>query len=354
MQVLVVGAGPTGLTAGVELARRGVAVTVIDKRDAASALSRAVGITPRSLETLAPSGVTEALLAEGIRFRGARFYRGARLHFELPFKVDRVCHGYDFLLGLAQDRTEAHLAEACRRLGGEIRYGRKLTGLQDEGERVAVETSDGAACYDYVIGADGIHSTVRALLGIGFPGFDLPETWSIADVTAAGWPNPSHFTACLLPEGGVVVVVPLEAERYRVIANRPDALQALPLAMTLRDVRREGQFTISIRQVENYAKGRVFLAGDAAHCHSPAGGRGMNLGIADAADLAWRLAEGGLENYSAARHGEGKRTIAFSERARRQLTAASPARRAVMFGAMKLVSWLPPLQRRAAAAVLYE
>ena len=355
MKVLVVGAGPTGLTAGVELARRGVAVTVIDKRDAASSFSRAVGITPRSLETLAPSGVSEALLAEGVRFRGARFYKGADLVFELPLKVNQVRHGHDFILGLAQDRTETHLAEACRRLGGEIHYGRKLAALQEEGETVIAETADGmTASYDYVIGADGIHSTVRNILGIEFPGFDLPETWSIADVDAADWPNPEHFTICLLPEGGAVVVVPLERERYRVIANRPDALQALPLEMAQRDVRREGQFTISIRQVKQYTTGRVFLAGDAAHCHSPAGGRGMNLGIADAADLARRLTEGGLEGYSDARYDEGKRTIAFSERARKQVTATSPVTRAAMFGVMRLTSWLPPLQRRAAETLLYE
>ena len=354
MRVLVVGAGPTGLTAAVELARRGIAVRVVDRRDARSTFSRAVGIMPRSLETLAPSGVADRLVSEGVRFRQVMIYRGNRLLLPLALEPSEVRHGYGFLLGLAQDRTEAHLAEALERLGGTVDYGVEFRDLRQDGTGVTAVLGDGSedTC-DYLIGADGVHSTVRDRLGIAFPGYDLPETWSIADVETRDWMHPQAFTACQLTGGKVVVAVPLETDRYRVISNTGDALAALPLAMDVTRVRREGQFTISIRQVETYASGRVFLAGDAAHCHSPVGGRGMNLGIADAADLARRMAEGDLAGYSAARHRDGSLTIAGSERARKLLTSTSPLTRGAFLLALKALGAFPALQRRVADTALY-
>ncbi len=353
-RVLIVGAGPTGLTAAVELARRGVRTKVIDRRDAQSTFSRAVGIMPRSLELLEPSGVTAKLLEDGMRFRQVLLHRGSRLVLSLNLQPATPKHGYDFLLGLAQDRTEAHLRDAVLKHGGEISYETELADLsQDDGKVTAVMADGQMSAYDYVIGADGVHSTARQRLGIRFPGYDLAETWSIADVDAEDWPNTHAFTICQLDRGAVVVVAPLEPKRFRVVSNTGDALAALPLDLKITNIRREGQFTISVRQVEDYARGRVFLAGDAAHCHSPVGGRGMNLGIADAADLARRMVEGGLGGYSSARHADGAETIAGSERARKTVTSASPLTRAFMLGGLKVVSLLPALQRRMAGAILY-
>lgn len=354
MRVMVVGAGPTGLTAAVELARRGVSVRVVDRRDARSTFSRAVGIMPRSLETLEPSGVAPRLVAEGVDFRQVMIYRGNRLLLPLELAPSEVRHGYGFLLGLAQDRTEMHLAEALERFGGRVDYGTAFRALRQDETGVTAVLADGSehTC-DYLIGADGVRSTVRERLGIAFPGYDLPETWSIADVEARDWAHPQAFTACQLDAGRVVVAVPLEADRYRVISNTSDALSVLPLPMTVTKVRREGQFNIAIRQVEDYARGRVFLAGDAAHCHSPVGGRGMNLGIADAADLARRMVEGGLDGYSAARHEDGRLTIAGSERARKLLTSTNPLTRGVFLLGVRLLGAFPALQRRVADAALY-
>jgi 2-polyprenyl-6-methoxyphenol hydroxylase-like FAD-dependent oxidoreductase len=307
-RVLIVGAGPTGLTAAVELARLGVAADVIDRKDEGSSLSRAVGILPRSLELLASSGVTERLLAEGVRLQEFRLYNGPRHAMFVPTHGAHPQH--DFVLALAQDRTEGVLRDVLTASGGSVRYGTELTGLRQDGERVVVETGDGVESeYEIVIGADGTRSTVRKSLGLDFDGHDLPETWSIADVDAMDWPNGNALTLCLLPEGRVVVVAPLEAERFRVVSNTEDALATLPLELDVTNIRRKGQFTISIRQVAEYRIGRVYLAGDAAHCHSPVGGRGMNLGIADAAELASRLVEDRLDGYSQSRHADGAATI---------------------------------------------
>ena len=119
------------------------------------------------------------------------------------------------------------------------------------------------------------------------------------------------------------------------------------------NIHREGTFKIHIRQVDEYQKGRAFLAGDAAHCHSPVGGRGMNLGIADSCDLARRMAEGDLENYSAARHKEGKQVIGFSEGARKTMTSANPLTRFMVLAILKTVQAIPALQRRISAQMLY-
>ena len=352
MRVLIVGAGPTGLTAAVELARRGIEITIIDKRDAGSGFSRAVGIIPRSLEALEPSGVTEKLLAEGMVYKYFQIFLGDRRAARIS--VTGADPKYDFLLGLAQDRTEGILRETLEATDVPVGYGHELIELEQRGGKVFADIAGmGRQKFDVVIGADGVRSRVRQQVGINFPGHDLPETWSIADVDSNSWPYDDGFTACRMPGGSVAVVAPLEPGRYRVISNTEDALKTLPLNLDVQSIRRQGQFKISVRQAETYHLGNVFLAGDAAHCHSPVGGRGMNLGIADAAELAQCLANGDVDNYSAKRHAEGAKTIAASESARKMLTSPSPASTLIIRTALKILSLLPPMQRKAADGILH-
>lgn len=339
MHVVIAGAGPTGLTAAVELARRGARVTTLEKRPGPSHLSRAVGIQSASIDILRPSGVAEAILSEAVAFTGATFHLRAKEFARLPLGFDDRSR----IWGLAQDRTEAHLETALTHYGEIVRYGVELLGFEQHENGVDVETSDGTLEADYLIGADGIHSAVRVGLCFDFPGFDLPDLWSIADVDVEDWRDPTRFQAFLLDEGDVCVVVPLEEGRFRVIASREDALAALPVPMDVRRTRRKGSFTISVRQVKRYQQGRVFLAGDAAHCHSPVGGRGMNLGIADAAELARRIMEDDTDGYHTARHAEGARVIRLSERGRRMLNTRSGFRRGLAMRTLKLGSALPPL-----------
>lgn len=346
--VLIVGAGPAGLTAAVELARRGINPTVIDRKAGPSPLSRAVGILPHSMHLLTPSGVADAIRAEAIAAQEVIFHRnGFRLG---RLRIERGKDPDYRLFALAQDRTEAHLREALERYGGQVTFEATLDELSEQAEQVTVLINGQSRQFSHVIGADGVDSQVRQSLGIGFDGIDLPEKWSIADVEVADWPDPKAFKAFFLRDGGAVIVVPLEETRFRVISNRPDALAALPVPMKVKNINRAGTFHISVRQASRYATDRVFLVGDAAHCHSPVGGRGMNLGIDDAVDLAARFSGGGLEGYHAARHAVGARVIRFSEDGRKTLMEGSALRRGAVQLILCIVTAMPflhkPLVRR--------
>lgn len=355
MDVLIVGAGPTGLTAAVEFARRGIKAHVIEKRETPSPWSRAVGILPRSLDILEPSGVSAALRADGIAVAHARLFRNNRELAAVSLRLDE--HPEAALLALPQDRTEFHLADAFRRYDGRVHYGVALTALEQAGGhvRVSLEGGDHIGLPDefhLVVGADGTGSAVRQALGIDFYGHDLDQDWSIADVDASGWPWPEDFTAFLLDEGRVCVAVPIGADRYRVIADTPDALAALPVPMDVRNARRTSTFRISVRQAVRYGVDRVWLAGDAAHCHSPIGGRGMNLGIADAAALVHHFEADTLQQYSYERHAAGRRVLDVTERARRVVSSRSNMVRALTAGTLQTVMSLPMLRRRMARAIL--
>lgn len=342
VSVCIAGAGPTGLTAALELARNGAQVIVLERRAGASNLSRAVGIQQASLNIFEPTKVADAIRAEAICFEGVIFHDTDRPIARLPLNFDDRSR----IWGLAQDRTEHHICTALAGHGVAPTYGCEVTGFEQDADCVRVHHTNGTLRADYLIGCDGVGSAVRQAMGLLYDGFDLPGDWSIADVDATDWPNPKWFQGFLLPDGHICVVVPLEAARFRVIASHPDALKALPVPMQVSNIRRSGTFTISVRQVSQYQQGRVFLAGDAAHCHSPVGGRGMNLGIADAADLAARILAGDTSGYHAARHAAGAHVLSLSERGRR-MVMGGPARRMVLKTLMRGLATLPPARRAA-------
>lgn len=343
-RVLIVGAGPTGLTAAVELARHGIMPVVIEKRTVASNLSRAVGILPNSMAILKPSGVAKAIQQEAVTLESVIFHERHKIIANI--EIDTLADPNARIFGLAQDRIEHHLLNAFKAMGGQINYGAEFLSLSQSDTGISVSILGQAFRFDYVIGADGARSAVRRTMHIPFDGFDLPEKWSIADVEANDWKDPKAFHGFILKNGGVAVVVPLEENRFRVIANRSDALKALPIAMNVTKLRRKSEFTISVRQAKSYQMGRVFLAGDAAHCHSPAGGRGMNLGIADAANLAERIAKGTTDGYHAERHPTGKTTLRQSERIRHVMTSTHPTVRLITRNALRLAQRIAPIRNK--------
>ena len=347
-EILVVGAGPTGLTAAVELARRGFRLRIVDRNEGPTPLSKAVGLSAHSLELLEPSGVTGHLLAEGLRIPRGHVHAGGRELGTIRFSTLR--HRFNFLLALPQSDTESILAAVLAGLGVTVERRTTLIGLKQEGERVEVvlEGPAGreAAHYDFVYGADGAHSRVRDCLGLAFEGYSHQRVWSIADAELADWPYEAGVAHLFLRrDGDVGFIIPVGPGRFRAISNTPDALARIPGSYRVARLLRTDTFHIPVKQAASYQSGHVFLGGDAAHVHSPVGGRGMNLGIEDACAFARRFAASDLAGYTAERHPVGQRWIAASERTLAAVQATTPAAVALRNLAVWTVGHLPPLQR---------
>lgn len=308
--ILIVGAGPVGLTAAVELARRGIPARIIEKDTAPHRESRALAVNPRTLDILEPSGATERLLAAGRKVQALNVHGPEEMLFRLETRnIPHPSHRY--MLVVPQEETEKRLIET---LGGagRVEWSTELTALTlEDGEAVAQVTHGGKTETlrpDIVIGADGAHSMVRKSLSFEFKGETYDTEWGLADVELSGLEEEELHVFDLSPL--LIGFIPIRGDLFRVVADRPDVLNALPVRVRLKKVHWETSFRISHRQVDSYQKGPIFLAGDAAHIHSPLGGRGMNLGIEDAAWLAWLIERGETDRYTALRHPVAEQVIA--------------------------------------------
>ncbi|HYH25574.1 MAG TPA: FAD-dependent monooxygenase [Blastococcus sp.] len=335
-EVLVVGAGPVGLTAACELARLGVAVRVVDALERPTTESRAVGVHARSLEMLASLGVLPRLESRGRRIGALEVVDGGTGKTRARLELGAVPTRHPYVLDVAQPDTEEVLAERATELGVVLDRGVELIALvQDaDGVEVTLRTGDGdrTSRVGWVVGADGAHSTTRHLLGVQLQGGFHGQHFAMADVDVDTLFSPDTIRMFTHPDG-MGILFPLAGSRARVMffVEAPDPgagdptleqIQALADArmggrVTVRHPRWLTYFEVRHAQVAEYRHGRVLLAGDAAHVHSPAGAQGMNTGIQDAANLAWKLAlvaqgRAGtelLDTYHDERHPVGARVV---------------------------------------------
>ena len=353
-RILIAGAGPTGLTAALELTRRGFAPRIVDRDHGPTTRSKAVGISPHSLDLLEACGVTDGLLAKGVQVREIQVRYDDRLLTAV--RLSRLPHRFNFLLALPQQETETVMETVLTGMGGQVEWGVELMALRLAGSKIEVELAGpgGAetAVFDFVYGADGPHSRVRDAAGIAFEGYVHDRTWSIADVRIPdGAFAPDAAAGIMQGNGDLGFIIPIGAQRYRTVSNTPETLGQIPGAHAA-SVLQADRFRLPVKQAKTYQVGPVFIGGDAAHVQSPIGARGLNLGIEDAAAFARRFADDTLAGYTMERHPVAQHWILLSERMLRAVQASNPvavAARNFAIGAIGGMSFLQrPLMLRAA------
>lgn len=333
--VIVIGAGPTGLMLACELALAGVRCRVLDRRNGQSNMTRAFAVHARTLELLDARGLADELVPQGVPVKQVAPAPGAVLD------LTEFATPYPMVLIAPQSATEHVLEARALRLGVRIEYGAELTGLRHDAEGVSVDVrTDGAVTTEragYVVGCDGSHSAVRELIGIDFVGEHYPTHILLADVRLDEPPEEAMFTRNGVD--GVVLCVPFGDGWYRAIAwdrvrqraplDEPvtgaelrsafDRIAGTDFGMS--EPRWSSRFLSEHRQARRYRVGRVFIAGDAAHVHSPLGGQGMNTGIGDAMNLGWKLAGAVhgwaptwlLDSYETERHPVGAQVLKMTD-----------------------------------------
>lgn len=352
IRVLVVGAGPTGLLLAAELAQAGVPTTLVERRHTESSLTRAFAVHARTLEVLDARGTADELVAGGAPLDRVRVFGAAELD------LARLPTRFPFVLVTPQYETERVLRERAEAVGVEIRTGTELVSLRQDADGVEAELRgrDGTVRTErtsYLVGADGVHSTVRRAVGLPFVGrSSVMSSVVLADVRLAE--PPAEVLTANGTGNGFAFVVPFGDGWYRVITwyrhrqlpddapvtleeVREDTRRVLGTDYGMHDARWLSRFHNDERQTPHYRQGQVLLAGDAAHTHSPAGGQGMNTGLQDAFNLGWKLAatvqgradDALLDSYEAERHPVGQRVVRMTGALIRLVVLRPPPLRAV-------------------------
>ncbi len=374
--VLIAGAGPVGLTLANELVRRGVAVRIVDKAAARTDKSKALVLWSRSLELFDDAGYVEPFLSAGMPAHGAQISTGDEVVARVS--LDSVDSRFPYALMIPQSETERILEERLAAQGVTVERSVELTAFADDGLSVeaTLKKADGASetpDVDWLVGCDGAHSAVRHGLGFAFEGSTQESQWALADGHISGL-APNDRLHIFWHRDGILAFFPIVGDRWRVVADlglaTGGAQQADPTLAEINALLAHrgspsfamsapvwlAAFRINERKVRDYRKGRVFLAGDAAHIHSPAGGQGMNTGMQDAFNLAWKLAlviGGGakaslLDSYSPERTAVGDRVLRNAGRLTEAATLRNPLLQGIRNTLAKFAAGFPVVQHRMA------
>jgi 2-polyprenyl-6-methoxyphenol hydroxylase-like FAD-dependent oxidoreductase len=300
--VLVVGAGPTGLLLASELHRRGVPCHLIDARPGPLHWDRATVVHPRSLQIFEAMGLVDKLLDVGCRQRVIKVHSGGKLLGAIDLSTSGSIYGFN--LGVSEEVTESILTDSLHQQGGEVNRSSRLVGLTPHPGGVLAEIENNGGRYQvdahWVVGCDGIHSATRELSGIGFEGHKLAKQWAVFDATVEGWTDTYEGIFAyhdMLP----IILTALPGKRWRVylrpssedsdlVVDATSTLRVYAPSTSFIDVKNPTRFSCYTKVATKFRSGPVFLAGDSAHLCSPAEGHGMNTGIQDAFNLAWKLA----------------------------------------------------------------
>jgi 2-polyprenyl-6-methoxyphenol hydroxylase-like FAD-dependent oxidoreductase len=369
--VVIVGAGPTGLTLACLLAAEGVSFVLVDRLAEGANTSRAAVVHARTLEVLEELKVTDRLRAEGHIV--PQFTLRDRGQVLATIRFDKLPTRYAHTLMIPQNVTEAILVDRLRQLGSDVYRPCVVTDLRQDTDGVSVTlAADGQPPQTirakYLVGADGMHSTVREHAGIGFTGDSYGQSFVLADVRMS-WPLGADEVMLFVSPEGLVVVAPLPGGRHRVVATVDDAPEHPDIADVQRLLDTRGpttgtarvheivwssRFRVHHRLADRYRAGRILLAGDAAHVHSPAGGQGMNTGIQDAVALGHALTavlgngradESPLNQYEHTRRPVAERVVAFTDSMTRMATLRTRRSRAVRNAVIRVIARIPVVPR---------
>ncbi|QDH22156.1 FAD-dependent monooxygenase [Saccharibacillus brassicae] len=355
--VLICGAGPTGLVLALWLTKQQVRVRIVDKRHEPGGTSRALAVQARTLELYGQLGLADAALEQGYAAPGFNVWANGRRRGRIPFKRKLgELTAYPYVLILPQDRHERLLADRLAELGVQVEHATELVRFEQDtgGVRAVLKEADGierVCSAKYLAGCDGAHSIVRKSLGIDFAGGTYSRFFYVADVEAEGPPMDGEVHINLDRSADFLAIFPLApAGRARLVGtlvnDRPDRIDTLSfddiganaidkLRIRVGRINWFSTYKVHHRVAERFREGRVFLLGDAGHIHSPAGGQGMNTGIGDAINLAWKLAavlrgqaaDALLGSYEAERLAFARRLVATTDRVFTLATSAKlPAR----------------------------
>jgi 2-polyprenyl-6-methoxyphenol hydroxylase-like FAD-dependent oxidoreductase len=300
--VLVVGAGPTGLLLASELQRRGVPCHLVDARPAPLHWDRATVVHPRSLEVFESLGLVDRFLDVGCRQRTIKIHSGGQVLGTMDLSTCGSMYGFN--LGLSEEVTESILTDYLHQNGGEVSQSSRLVGLTPRSDGVLADIERDGGRYQvearWVVGCDGLHSPTRELSGIGFEGHDIAKPWAVFDATLQGWDDTFEANFVYL-EALPVILTALPRRRWRVymrpsspesdlVVEASSIIRLYAPAVSFVDVESPTRFHCHTKVASKFRSAAVFLAGDAAHVCSPAEGHGMNCGLQDAFNLAWKLA----------------------------------------------------------------
>lgn len=363
--VVIVGAGPTGLALAAELRRLGVNALLFEKESYAATTSRATVVHARTLEVLEPLGVSQRLIDNGLILHKGNLREGGEIKATISF--DDLPTAYSFALVCTQDRTESVLTQRLQELGGAVTRCIDVTSLAHTPESVTLTyTAAGVLVQDiaarWVVGCDGLHSNVRQAAGIAFEGGEYEESFILADVEM-DWPLGAEAMELFLHAAGLSLVVPLPGGRYRIIATLDNA----PKHPTIADCQRildertipgalvhtvhwSSRYRIQHRVARKLRQGRILIAGDAAHVHSPAGGQGMNTGVQDAVTLAAALHqaiktgdESGIAKWETERLKIARSVVNTTDMITKVATTSSPVLQTIREVVLGLVGHVPAL-----------
>ena len=345
--VLVVGAGPTGLLLAAELCRRGVECRLIDAEPAPLAWDRATVVHPRSLEVFESLGIVQPLLDAGVRQRVVGIHSAGTLLGEID--LTHCGSRYGFNIGISEEVTESILTEHLRAQGGEVVRSANLVDLEEHPDKIIASiqrngTVERVAAH-WVVGCDGYHSMTRKLGRIAMSGHDIAQPWAVFDATLLGWPQ-SYEQNCAYLDEIPVILTALPGKRWRVylqpsaagsdlVADAASVVKRYLPKISFDDVASLHRFHCHSKVAAHYRRGRILLAGDAAHVCSPSQGHGMNSGLQDAFNLAWKLAlvctgrctANLLDSYEAERRPVAESIVASGDASENAMGISAPSER---------------------------